>query len=252
MISVIICTIDRLRFDAVSRHFVQLFANEPHEIIGVFNPPSICEGYNRAFAQSKGDIIIFCHDDIESWAPDLVSRLKNLLSHFDVVGVAGTTRVLSASWVLAGPPFTFGIVPHAAADNRFDVYLFGAPRRIVSGIQAVDGLFIACRRQVAQQISWDAATFSGFHCYDVDWSFRAFQAGFKLAVAVDLPILHLSRGNFDDRWQHYAQAFLNKHGPALAKIPPRASQTAIINVGTKAEALEITQTYCAFFDQPSL
>lgn len=47
----------------------------------------------------------------------------------------------------------------------------GAP--LVAGIAALDGVFVACRRAAAAAVAYDAATFDGFHLYDLNFTPRA-------------------------------------------------------------------------------
>src|SRR5882724_172154 len=110
MISVIICSIHNDRFAAVAKNYSDLLKHEPHEIIRISDARSLCEGYNRGIAASRGDILIFSHDDIEILTADFASRLKEHLANFDLIGVAGTSRLLRGGWQDAGPPYIFGQV----------------------------------------------------------------------------------------------------------------------------------------------
>jgi GT2 family glycosyltransferase len=76
----------------------------------------------------------------------------------------------------------------------FRVLICSVPMPLIPHMQAVDGLFMAVRRGVAEQIRFDEKTFDGFHCYDIDFSYSAHLAGFRVAVAADLPVLHHSPG----------------------------------------------------------
>src|SRR5436305_10032323 len=105
MISVIICSIDPVRFARVCANYRQVLGNEPHEIIGIHDAKGMCEGYNRGLAQARGDIVIFSHDDIEILTPEFATRLKKHLLRFDVVGIAGTLLLVGAGWFNAGPPY---------------------------------------------------------------------------------------------------------------------------------------------------
>ena len=78
-------------------------------------------------------------------------------------------------------------------------------------IQAIDGYFMAARREAALQLGFDEETFAHWHLYDIDFSWRAHKAGMRCAVANDILAVHLSPGNFDPRWQEQADLFLQKH-----------------------------------------
>src|SRR4051794_4231360 len=112
MISIVICSIDGERFDAVCEQYRAALGKEPYEIIRVPDARSMCDGYNRGLQKSRGEIVIFSHDDIEIWGPDFAPRLKLHLQKFDVIGVAGTNRLVQPGWIAAGPPHIFGQVAH--------------------------------------------------------------------------------------------------------------------------------------------
>ena len=75
----------------------------------------------------------------------------------------------------------------------------------VGGMQTLDGFFLAARREAAIAIGFDAATFDGFHFYDLDFTYRAHAAGLKLAVTTEVCALHRSLGNFGEDWRRYTQ-----------------------------------------------
>ena len=241
MISVVFCSIRPDRAAAIETHYRQLIGDEPHEIIAIRDARSLAEAYNRAADQSSGDIVIFSHDDIEFLDPaSWFARLKAHLEVFDVVGLAGTTKLIAPAWARAGPPYTFGHVGELDGRNTpYRVLICAVPTRAVPRIQALDGLFFAVRREVLDRVRFDADTFDGFHCYDIDFTFSAYLAGFALAVACDLPVLHFSQGSFDQKWEHYAKRFLEKHGTRLSPFRPRPFQHALVGVQTKEELLEV-------------
>jgi hypothetical protein len=242
MISIIICSVNPLLFSRIQAHYAQLLGAEPFEIIGIHDAKGLCEGYNRGLAQSRGDPVIFCHDDIEIWTPEFLPRLRRHLQRFDVIGVAGSSRLVAPTWGAAARPYTAGQITHPVV-GAFQVTFFGAHHRAMAGMQALDGLFLAFRRAAIQCLGWDADTFRGFHCYDVDCTFRAFRQGYKLAVAVDLPMFHQSGGSYDTTWQAQADLFMAKHGAHLETLPPRTFQTSIVQVRTRQEAQSLMHQY---------
>lgn len=241
MISVITCSATPALAAAIAAHYHRLLGDEPHEVIVLDDARSLAEAYNRGIARASGNLVIFSHDDIEFLAPDgWLTRLREHLSRFDLVGLAGTTRLIGAAWAKAGPPYTFGRV--GELDGQYAPYralICGVPGLSVAGIVAVDGLFFAVRRSVLDRVRFDKTTFDGFHGYDIDFSFSAHLAGFRLGVATDLPVLHASQGNFDDTWERYAARFLDKHRARLHPMPARLFQHAIVCVNDKAELLDV-------------
>ena len=238
MFSVIICSIDAKRFAAVKSMYQRAFQSQPWELIHIGDARSLAEGYTRGIAQSSGDLIILSHDDIDIFSPQMPQRLERHLSEFDVVGVLGTTRLSSPTWFWAGPPFLFGQVVNSGPDGRLTVFILGAPSAVARDIQAIDGLFMAARRSVFSRVGFDAVTFDGFHFYDLDFSYSAFRAGLRVAVANDICILHASRGTYDERWALYAAKFMQKWFPGKA-VPQERFQWTGIEVENREQALAI-------------
>jgi len=56
MLSVIVCSIDPEKQQAIRAEYERA-AGEPHEFILINDARSLAEGYNRGFAQSRGEII---------------------------------------------------------------------------------------------------------------------------------------------------------------------------------------------------
>jgi GT2 family glycosyltransferase len=242
MLSLITCTINPARFAALEAQLARQLAGIPHEIVTITDATGLCEGYNRGLDRSSGDVVVFCHDDIQFLAPDFFHRVLRHLDTFDVVGIAGTTQLLGPTWGLARPDHLFGQVAHPSADPAapaaLEVAFYNTPARVIPGVQALDGVFLAFRRPCIQAIRWDAATFPGFHLYDIDTTYRAHLAGYRLAVGCDLPLVHLSRGAFDDRWLVAARAFSTRYRFRHVPSEPYTNTTRV-QVQSEEDALEV-------------
>lgn len=240
MISIIICSINPQKFQKISENYHRLLADEPHEIIGIHDAKGLAEGYNRGVSQSEGDVLIFCHDDIEILAPDFRERLLDHLAHCDVIGVAGAARLTGGRWLAAGPPYLYGQVAHANPfDKMTDVIVWGIPARRVVGMKAMDGVFLCAKRSVVQSIPFDQQTFDGFHLYDIDFTFRAHLAGLRVAVCCDLHLLHESYGNQDQNWSRYEQLFMLKHGQRLDAPIGHAFRMCIMKLRSRDRLLDL-------------
>jgi hypothetical protein len=116
-------------------------------------------------------------------------------------------------------------------------------------LTALDGLFFAVRREVLDQLCFDEKTFDGFHLYDLDFTFSAYLANFRLRVANDIHILHGSGGRTDAAWQHYVQRFVVKHAKHLYPSYPAETVHTVVRATSKAQILRIlgeaTPTYSA-------
>lgn len=212
-ISVVICSIDAGKFARVCECYKRLLHGHPHEIIGIHDAKSLAEGYNRGLQRSTGGIVIFSHDDILIIECDLPEKLQRYLNCYDVLGFAGASRVVGGYWTAAGFPYLHGVVAHALPKNpSVQLNIFGVQHwPIIPNIKLLDGLCIISTREAAETIRFDQALFDGFHLYDLDFSFRAYQASYRLGVICDIPIIHESGGQFDQTYIHYATRFCRKH-----------------------------------------
>jgi GT2 family glycosyltransferase len=239
MISLVTCSNDSARFDAVKQMYDRAMAGAEHEVIRIPDAKSLAEGYNRGIAKARGDIVIFSHDDVEVISPEFPLRIARHLENFDLIGVAGTTRLVAPSWVLAGYPYIFGQVVHTSRTGAWSVSIYNAPRPSIGGIQALDGLFMAARRELLNRVKFDEVTFDGWHHYDLDFSYAAYSAGFKIGVACDIAILHHSRGKYDAAWDSYSERFRLKWMPDLKPNPVPTMVWTTLYLNTRADCLQI-------------
>ncbi|MEP7156579.1 MAG: tetratricopeptide repeat protein [Betaproteobacteria bacterium] len=218
-VSAIICSIRPDYFAHISQQLTAQFAAHEFELIGIHDARSLCEAYNRGAQQARGDILIFCHDDIDIVHADFGERVLHHLATNDVIGVAGASRLIDADWGHAGLPYVHGQVIHRPPGQSGYLYFCaGLQDAVVNNIQALDGVFIALHRRVWEHVRFDDATFDGFHVYDIDFTYRAQQAGFRLAVAMDLLLVHFSTGGYDLKWQFFNRRFLAKF-PEMSGLP---------------------------------
>jgi hypothetical protein len=222
--SIITCSIDRAKFERYEAMLQQRFSL-PYELIKISDAQSLCEGYQRGAAQARGQYLIFCHDDIELLNSDFAAHLQSALKQFHLVGVAGTSKLTSGKWVASGFPFLHGHIAHGHPEGNSYTYInYGCYKdpALVAEIQALDGVFFAVRREVWEDLGFDDQNFDGFHLYDLDFSYRAFLAGYKLAVDYRLELLHFSSGSFDRTWNRYKYFFQKKFKGSLEQIDNRS------------------------------
>ena len=217
--SIVFCSIDDAKCAATVAMYERLFAGMPHELIAIRDARSLAEGYNRGIALSKGDIVLLSHDDVDILAPDFAQRLLVHLSSFDVVGVMGATAMSGPKWRWSGHPHLRGWITHHTSDDDSLHAAIVDPRPVAGDVVVLDGVLFAARRAVCDAIEFDEDTFDGFHLYDIDWTYRAAQAGFRLAAAGDLLVVHASRGRFDSVWARYAKDFCAKYSAEYLPQP---------------------------------
>ena len=224
MFSIIVCSHRPARATFVQAHYSHLFRNHAHEFILIQDAISLCEGYTRGIEQSRGDLLVFSHDDIEFVTTDVASRLARHLAQFDGIGIAGTTKLIDGKWVTAGDPYCFALVIFPATGDLFSILYAGAGPLCIPNIQALDGCFFACRREMVAAVGFDSAVFDGFHLYDLDFTFRAYLKGFRLAVCRDLALIHASSGAHGEVWQKYRERFEAKHHGQFSQGAPGPMQ----------------------------
>lgn len=240
MISIVICSINADRFQQVCDTYSRAFAGETCEVVAVHDASSLAEAYNRAIEVAKGELVIFSHDDIEILNADFKDRLFGHLRYADMVGIAGANRCTGGAWASPGPHYVFGQVAHwHPEEKRYYAGVWGIPARRVDGIKAMDGVFLCAKRSVVEKVQFDAEAFTGFHVYDIDFTFRAHLAGFRLAVGCDLCILHASTGTWDDSWKYFEDIFRLKHQSRLDVLTNRIYRAAMIGVDTREELLQV-------------
>jgi hypothetical protein len=210
LVSVIVCSIHAEKFAAVSANLAQHLAGTPHEIIGVHDARSMCEGQAQGLSRARGDLLLFCHDDIAVHAPDFADRLLNRLQSFELIGVAGSTQLHGEGWLYSRWPHMHGqvgmLTPQGITVTAYHMQGVATPAAM-----ALDGMFLACHRHVAEQLGFDAEIFDGWHLYDFDFSYRAWKAGLRTAVCHDFLVSHASTGGFDAVWRSYAHRFATRH-----------------------------------------
>jgi Glycosyltransferase like family len=216
--SVIICSHKPDRAAAIRAQYEALFGRAAAEIIIIPDAKSLCEGYNRGFAQSSGSLAVFSHDDIEFCGNDIPAKIAEHLQTHDLIGVAGTSLLANGAWVSTGDPHAYAALAYPdGMDGHVLVKACGRGGMVVANIQALDGCFFAAKRALVEALPFDEATFDGFHLYDLDFSFRAHLAGYKVAVARDLVPIHSSGGKPDLAWEDYRLLFEKKFSDQLVQ-----------------------------------
>jgi GT2 family glycosyltransferase len=239
MVSVIMCSIDEARYKAAAEMYQRLLAKQHCEMIVMTGAGSIAAAYNLGLAKARGEFIVLAHDDVEIISTDFQKRLTQHLSEFDLIGIAGTDRLMHPQWIGAGPPYIHGQIANPRPDGQFDVSIFGTSGRTVDRIQALDGLFLAMTGKLAKSIRFDEINFDGFHLYDIDYSYSAYLAGYRVAVCNDIHAIHASRGRFKADWARFATRLTQKYPQRFATAPLRKFGASIVTVATRAEISEV-------------
>ncbi len=244
-VSVLVCSIDPARFRKVSTSYEARFAGLPVEIIGVHDARSLAEGYNRAAVRSTGDILVFSHDDVDLVSADFAPRLLAHLDRYDGIGVAGASQVIGPRWGDGGQRAIHGHILHAPPPGRNGALLMvsGFQSPVCQDIRVLDGAFIAVRRHVWEATRFDADRYDGFHCYDLDFTWRASGAGARLAVPADLLLFHASQGRYGETWRHYARRFIEAAGLDPLAAPRPGGLQARLETREQIDALRAAMVH---------
>jgi hypothetical protein len=234
-VTLVVCSNDAARRERCIAHYRQKLCDCDHEIIAIRDASSLASAYNWAARHAQGELVVFSHDDVEVASDRLATALRRALAALDVVGVVGTSRLVDAYWPRAGHPWLHGWVAAPGPDG-FTVSVYGVDAAITPGLQALDGLFLAAKREVLRSVTFDEAAFDGFHGYDVDFTFRAHCAGFRVGVSAEIAAIHASQGGYGEDWRRYAARFAEKHRAALAgRTAAKSWPVAAIKVATREE-----------------
>jgi GT2 family glycosyltransferase len=222
--SIIICSVDAWKFANVCQCYEQLLADVPHEIIGIHDARSLCEGYNRGMSRARGEILIFSHDDILIIDPDFALKIHTRLQERDMLGFLGSSSLNKPFWSGGRQGCVHGAISsYIGVLGRFQFTLFsGSVWPVTDGIEALDGVCLIARRDVARAVGFDQTTFDGWHCYDIDFSYAAFRAGYRIGVCCDIPIIHAA-GAFQknmtpfqsEEYIRYAGKFTKKYSDSI-------------------------------------
>jgi hypothetical protein len=207
--SIIVCSVDPARLASMQASFRSALAGREHEFVVIRDARSLSEGYQRAALAARHDLLVFSHDDVEIASPRAFDVLEEVLKRHAIVGLAGSDRARGPAAAWAGHPHLFGGVAYPAG-GAFKATVYSLATGTIAGMQVLDGLFFAARRDVALATGFDAQAFDGFHFYDLDFVYRAHRAGHSVAVTTGILAIHASEGSFDDAWRRYAERFLRK------------------------------------------
>ena len=173
--------------------------------------------YNERIDEAQDDYVVFIHDDV--WIEDFyfTDRLLEGLRQFDIVGLAGNTRLAPGHESWAHAPGTRQLdLPHlrgaiAHGDQPLGKVGFYGP--IIGECELLDGVFLAAnRRRLVETGARFDERFS-FHFYDLDFCRTARNTSLRLGTW-PISVTHRSAGNPDSPlWREGLVAYRAKWGP---------------------------------------
>lgn len=153
--------------------------------------PKLAESYNRLAGDSKHDVLVFVHDDIEFLEKGWDAKIIEALQQYDVAGVVGALDYKGGR-IFDGPKNNWVGKFSSTVDDVKAVKLFSSVSFPI-GASVVDGMFMAVRGDHFKKVKFDEA-FDGLFFYDLDYCLRS-----KVCVA-DVLLFH---GKPEKYWGKY-------------------------------------------------
>ena len=169
---------------------------------------SLSEVYNEILNESKHEIVVLLHDDLEfdtkNWGDKILKHFKKN-SEYGILGLAGT-KFLSKTgkwWEIANT--MYGIVNHKHEGKKWTSTYSKDLGSNIEDVIILDGLFIAINKNNIKH-EFDESI-SGFHFYDLGFTLPNYLDGIKIGVIYDVRVTHLSIGQTNDQWETNRQKF---------------------------------------------
>lgn len=242
MFSIIVCSIRPAEAERLRQNVADTIG-VPHEVIVFDNRDTgrgICSVYNQCARRAQYDALCFVHEDVKftepGWGALLAAKLAE--PRCGVVGFAGGTMKLRniTGWHLD------------EGDKRVSYLQTDSRGRIVrhsknpdggdyTRVVALDGFFLACRRDVWAVSPFDEQTLRGFHAYDLDFTIAA-ACRYENYVCNLISPTHYSAGSYSRQWVEGLEACHAKWRDRLPMFageapPPRRIEALEV----RAEAL---------------
>jgi len=238
MISIIICSHDSTELGIVTRN-IENTVGVSYEIIAIQNATgkyNIFTAYNEGIRKAKGEILCFMHEDVLFHTDDWGKKVENHLVDVNVgiIGVAGA-HFLPDCYPVAWweNPTSYHLIQGKKSPN--DKYYACEKCHFATALNddnkkevvTLDGLWLCGRRSFFEQIQFDANTFNGFHCYDIDICMQSIQSGKRNFIVSDILIEHKSLGKpniefysqlkfWYDKWQNFLPIY---RGITIEQMP---------------------------------
>lgn len=220
MISIIVCSKNLELLKGLSENIQETIGCK-FELVAIDNRKNqygICSAYNVGIIKAKAPFLCFIHEDVRfltnDWGKFILKKLED--KKIGVVGIAGTTILPEDGvWHSMQRPFVKGRVIHSFNDKeQLDKY--GTISKDFE-VVVLDGLFLSCRKEIAEKFRFNDVLFKGFHFYDIDFSLRVSQ-NYKNLVTYDILLKHFSGGNVGKEFQDNRKKFIETYKLPYTKL----------------------------------
>jgi hypothetical protein len=221
MLSIIICSIKPNLLVDVQQNISETLCID-HEIVAIENHAnvhSLARAYNIGAAKAKYAYLLFLHEDVafhtQGWGKMLVNLLQQ--TQIGLVGISGA--VYKSQY-----PSTWSMIPEEYyrinalqrwKDGRITQHIRKESLEAeYSPVAAIDGVFMAMRKEVWQQYKFNEEHLHGFHLYDTDTSLRIGQK-FLVVVSHQILLEHFSEGTLNADWINESIKFHKRYRKQL-------------------------------------
>lgn len=163
-------------------------------------------------------ILVFMHDDLILTDFFWAERIREGLSKFQLVGLAGNTHRVpfQPSWAFKNINFEWddfkflsGVIGHGKTPFPAQISFYGPP---LQDCKLLDGLLLAAKSEtlINHRLRFDEQF--KFHFYDLDFCRTAEQLNLKMGT-IPLSLIHESSGNFGNaNWHDSYKSYIKKWG----------------------------------------
>jgi hypothetical protein len=177
------------------------------------NRRGLPEVYNAALIQHQEDLLLFCHDDLALPPSPLEPIIKQSLTDFDIVGLAGNRRDQGhVAWHVRpdGLGWDYPYLRGESISGSIESSTKNVRGLCDVPVALIDGAFIAIQRNrfLEQGVRFDEQF--QFHFYDLDLCRQARESELRLGI-VRLDCIHQSGGSFGhSAWIEQAKLYCAK------------------------------------------
>jgi hypothetical protein len=184
------------------------------------NQRGLPEVYNQFIDEAfREEELVFLHDDL--WLDDVFfcDRIRAALRVYDVVGLAGNTRLLPGmpTWYAKNQEME-GDMEHLSGVVCHGPQPFGDPSVFgptPASVQLLDGLLLAARAATLLDAGVRFDQRFDFHFYDLDFARQANAAKLKVGTW-PIAVTHVSHGAYRSAaWRHSLELYREKWGTAV-------------------------------------
>ena len=219
MISIVISTYKEENLKNIVKNITQTIGQK-FEIIPIENQNkySIARAYNIGAQKAQYPYICFVHEDVlfqtENWGIILINDIESNVK-LGLLGIVGTKRLSKYSLGWCDPFLPNELLTGHLNQglNSWDKYRYDdfSPNKTgLDEVVGVDGLILFTKKEIWEHNNFDEKLISGFHGYDLDFSIKIINAGYKIAVDKNIMLYHYSLGKNDKIWLDSTISVLKK------------------------------------------